>query len=79
MESLAILFLQETKCSSEDLDIFGRQFWKGARVVAIDVVGSSGGLWILWNPNMVSLTNIFSSRHLISACLHILGVDFLEF
>ena len=72
-ERPTILFLQETKCSREDLEIFGRQFWKGTRVVAIDAVASGGGLRMLWNPNMVCLTSIFASRHLISACFHILG------
>lgn len=73
MERPTILFVQETKCSSEELKILGRRFWKGARVVEIDVAGAVGGLGMLWNPNMVSLTNICASRHLISARFHILG------
>ena len=73
LERPAILFLQETKCSSEELEIFHRLFWKGARAVAIDVAGMAGRLGMLWNLNMVSLTNICASHHLISTCFHILG------
>ena len=39
MEKSDILFLQETKCSSEDLGNFGKRFWKAAKVMELDVSG----------------------------------------
>ena len=33
----------------------------------------AGGLGLLWNPNLVSITNLVASRHMISTCFHILG------
>jgi hypothetical protein len=36
MERPTIPFLQETKCSSEDLETFGGKFWKGAKVAALE-------------------------------------------
>lgn len=40
MENPTILFLQEMKCSSEEMDTLGRCFWKAARIVAIDMIGA---------------------------------------
>ena len=74
MEKPAILFLQETKCSSEDLGGYSKHFWKGAEVMALDVVGIVGGLGILWNPNLVSLSNFVASRNMLSTCFHVLGM-----
>lgn len=74
MERPAILFLQESKCSSEDLETFGRQFWEGTKVVVVDAVGLMGGLGLQWNLNLLSLTNLITFCHLILACFHILGI-----
>ena len=73
MENLGILFLQETKCSSEELESIGMRFWKGARIVETDATGAAGGIGLLWNPNVVSITNINTTRHIISTQFHILG------
>ena len=73
MEKLAILFLQETKYSSEDLGDYRKRFWKGAEVMGLDVVGATGGLGILWNPNLVSLSNFVASRNMLSTFFHVLG------
>ena len=75
MEKPTILFLRETKCSSEDLGNFGKRFWKGAKVMALDASGTIGGLGLLWKPNLVSITNFFASRYMISACFHVLGTS----
>lgn len=66
MENPAILFLQETKCSSEEMERSRKRFWKGARVAAIDVVGVAGGIGMLWNPNLVSISKICATQFLIS-------------
>lgn len=61
MEKPTILFLQETKCSSEDLVNFGKRFGKEAKIMALDANGVVGGLGILWNPNLVSIYNFVAS------------------
>ena len=33
------------------------KIWKGSKYVALDVVGMVGGCVILWNPNVVDLTD----------------------
>ena len=72
MEKPTIVFLQETKCSSEEMEKSTRRIWKGAQVAAIDVDGAAGGLGLLWNPNLVSISNICATRLIISAQFHIL-------
>ena len=47
MEKPIILFLQETKCSNEYLGNFGKRFWKGAEVMALDVSRATGSLGFL--------------------------------
>lgn len=49
MEKPKILFLQETKCGSEDLDSYNKRFWKGIEIMALDAVGVARGLGIIWN------------------------------
>lgn len=67
MEKLAIVFIQETKCSSEDLEAFSKCFWKGANTMVLDVKGAARGIGILWNPNKVILSNFLASRNTLSA------------
>lgn len=47
MEKPVILFLQETKCSSEDMENSSKRFWKGAQVVTIEAEGSTRGIGLL--------------------------------
>ena len=47
LEMSAIVFLQETKCSGEELRNYNKVFWKGAETMALDANGSAGGLLIL--------------------------------
>ena len=54
-ENSRIVFLQETKCSGEDLQKLGQKVWKGSETIAIDARGVEGGLGILWNPQVVTL------------------------
>ena len=75
MEKPAILFLQETKCSSEDLGNFGKRFWKGVEVMELDTSGVAGGLGLHWNLNLVSMNNFVASRYMLSTCFHILGTS----
>ena len=68
-----ILFLQETRCSSEDLRNFGKNFWKEAETMDLDANGAIGGLGFLWNPILVSIHNFVASRNMLSTYFHILG------
>jgi len=72
-EKPAIIFLQETKCSSEEICQSGPQAWRGCSVVAVDAQGASGGLAILWDPRQVKLSNFFCTRRSISADFQIIG------
>ena len=56
-ENPDILFLQETKCSSESMDKISSRIWKGCQVMALDATGQSGGIAILWTPQVIDLSN----------------------
>ena len=56
-ESSDILFLQETKCSFEYMLKIKDKIWKGSQVMATDAAGQSGGIAILWHPQLVELSN----------------------
>ena len=56
-ENPDILFLQETKCSSESMDKISNKIWKRSRVMALDAAGQSGGIAILCNPQIIDLSN----------------------
>ena len=73
MDKPTILFLQETKCSSEDLRKFGKRFWNGVKVMALDASGAVSGLGWLWNPKLVSMINFVASSYMLSTCFHVLG------
>ena len=56
-ENPDILLLQETKCSCEGLEKIKNKIWKGNKVMALDVARQSGGLAILWHPQVVDITD----------------------
>ena len=47
--------------------------WKGCETIAIDARGAAGGLGILWNPRVVTLSGFFTTICSISTDFHILG------
>ena len=69
----SILFLQETKCSIEDLAKLFTIICKGSQSMAIDAKGALGGIAIIWNPMQVSLSHFASTTHYLSVIFHILG------
>jgi len=73
MEKPAVFLLQETKCSAEEISRIGPQAWRGCSVAAVDALGASGGLAILWDPNQVRLLNFLSTRRSISADFVVVG------
>ena len=68
-----IIFLQETKCSGEELASISQKVWKGCESVAIDAIGAVGGLGILWNSPVVLLSGFLATTCTLSAEFHILG------
>ena len=46
-ESADILFIQETKCSSEGMDKISSKIWKGSLVMALDASRQSVGVSFL--------------------------------
>ena len=68
-----VIFLQETKCSGEELAKITQKIWKGCESAVIDARGVDGGLGILWNPNIVTLLGFLTTTFSISANFHILG------
>ena len=72
-EKSGIVFLQETKCSGEDLAKTAQIVWKGCETISIDAKGVERGLGILWNPQVVTLSGFFTTNYIISADFHFLG------
>ena len=73
--NLAIVFLQETKCSANQLQDIGKKIWKGSEGMGIDVRGQVGGLGILWDPSKVSMFGFNGNRRFISTYIGV--IDFL--
>ena len=50
-----IVFVQETKCSTEGMEKVREKIWKGSRMIALDALGMVGEIVVLWQPNVVDL------------------------
>jgi len=74
-EKPAIAFLQETKSSSTVIDRLSNKIWAGCSSISVDASGASGGLAILWNPQIVFLDNFHATLHLIQATFHLIGTN----
>lgn len=70
-----ILFLEETKCSSEDLMAYNKRFWKGAETITLHATDVVQGLGILWNPNLLNVSNFLASRNTLPANFHVMGTS----
>ena len=68
-----VLFLQETKCTSEIIYQMMAWIYKYCLTIVIDAQGVSGGLSIHWNPLLITLDEATSSRHSLSSSFHIHG------
>ena len=71
-DNSGIIFLQETKCSREELAKITQKIWKGCESTTIDARGAAGGLGILWNPSIVTLSGFLTTTFSISVEFHIL-------
>jgi len=61
-ETLDIVLLQETKCTSEDMDRILPYCWKKGGVASVDATGTAGGLAILWNTNVVLMEKFCATK-----------------
>jgi len=73
IEKPTIVFLQETKCSEEQLKKVSKKSWRSCEVIVMDATRAVGGLGILWDPKVVSLDEFRATHFHISAAFHILG------
>jgi exonuclease III len=74
-EAPDVVMLQETKCTSEDINRLLPYYWKQGGVVSIDAAGTTGGLSLLWNTNTVLLENFCTTRWAITADYRLIGSD----
>jgi exonuclease III len=68
-----IVMLQETKCSSEDIERLLPFCWKQGRAASIDASGSAGGLTVLWNTSEVIMENFFATKWSLTATYRCIG------
>jgi len=74
-----ILILQETKCAGEEASSTLQKCWNQAQHVEIDDKGTAGGLAMLWNPSIVLLDGLFTSKWTITASFHLIGSNKLGY
>jgi exonuclease III len=74
IENPYILLLQEMKFVGDEAQLALARCWRQILSVFIDSRGEVGGLAILWNPNLVTLDNFFSTPWSISARYRVLAL-----
>src|SRR5699024_5496043 len=70
-ERPTLFFLQETKSNSNVLEKILNKVWTGCRSDSVDASGASGGLAILWNPQILSLQDFHASHFFIQTTFHL--------
>jgi exonuclease III len=73
VENPDVVLLQETKCTSEDIDRLLPYCWKQGRAISIDATGTAGGVAILWNTTALLMENFYSTRWSITAEYRLIG------
>ena len=66
-EKLGIIFLQETKCSEDELKIIGEKVWRGCEAIVVDAKGVTREIGILWNSREVSLSEFMATQFSLSS------------
>ena len=70
-----VIFVQETKCTTEVTTQLMSKISKGCLCVTIDARGALGGISICQNPLLITLTNLASSPHYVYALIHLVGTS----
>jgi exonuclease III len=68
-----IVLLQETKCTTEDIDRLLPYCWKQGEATSTAAIGTAGGLAILWNTNSLLLENFVTTKWSITADYRLIG------
>ena len=74
-EKTDILFLQEMTCSFEGLEKIRNKIWKGCQLMALDAMGQEGGIAILWQPEVVEISDWHANKFSLMAEFHLLDSD----
>jgi exonuclease III len=74
-EAPDVVMLQETKCTTEDINRLLPYYWKQGGGVSTDAAGTAGGLALLWNTNTVLMENFCTTRWSITADYRLIGSD----
>jgi len=74
-EKPTLVFLQETKSNSVVIERILNKVWFRSCSVSVDASGASGGLAILWNPQILNLQDFHASHFLIQATFHLIGTN----
>lgn len=73
LEKPSVLFLQEMKGNSATLETILNRVWLGSCSVSVDASGASGGLAVIWNPQILTLQYFPATHFLIRATFHLIG------
>jgi exonuclease III len=68
-----IMMLQETKCTTEDIDRLLPYCWKQGKVVSTVATGTAGGLAVLWNPSTTIMETFIMTKWSITAAYRLIG------
>jgi len=74
-EKPSLVFLQETKCDNTALERILNKVWSSSHSVSVDASGASGGLAILWDPQVLTLQDFHAAHFLIQASFHLIGTN----
>jgi len=64
-EKPSLVFLQETKSNNTAIERILNKVWSGSCSVSVDASGASGGLAILWDPQVLTLQDFHATHSLI--------------
>jgi hypothetical protein len=78
-EKLYVIMIQETKCPHSLFLSLDPRLWTRSEEMTIDGFGATGGLSLLWNPDIISLSHFFSTKHMLSTKFQLIGSSFIDF
>jgi exonuclease III len=73
VEKPDIVLLQETKCTTEDIDRLLPYCWKQGEAISTAATGTTGGLAILWNTNSLLMENFITTKWTITVDYRLIG------
>jgi exonuclease III len=73
VEKSDIVLLQETKCTTKDINRLLPYYWKQGEAISTAATGTTGGLAILWNTNSLLMENFITTKWSITANYRLIG------